>query len=155
MSNEDLLRPTLSEFRKPPSLYNSTGFFLSSFFGGPVGAGVYALATSFRLGRLTADLPAVIALVAAAFLALTELQVAGLLRDLSAFLGGSVSRNMEIFLRAFGMACFAAIYFMHRKFFRAARVTGGSTRPGWVPGIVAVLAGVAANIAFTTWIEHH
>ena len=155
MSNEDLLQPTLSEFRKPPSLYNSTGFFLSSFFGGPVGAGLYALANSYRLGRLAADLPAIIAFVAAAFLLLTELHLSGLLRELSTFLGGSLSRNMEIFLRVSGMACFAAIYFMHRVFFRAARVTGVAARAGWVPGIVAVLVGVAANIAFTAWIAHH
>jgi hypothetical protein len=155
LSNEDLLQPTLSEFRKPPSLYNSTGFFLSSFFGGPLGAGIYALANSYRLGRLASDLPAVIVIVAAAFLALTELNGSGLLQEMATFLGGSVSRNMEIFLRAFGMVCFAAIYFMHRMFFRAARVSGVAPRPGWVPGIVAVVVGVAANIAFTAWIAHH
>ena len=74
---------------------------------------------------------------------------------MAAFLGDSASRNMEIFLRAFGMACFAAIYFMHRVFFRAASVSGVTPRPGWVPGIVAVLVGVLANIAFTAWIAHH
>lgn len=152
MSNEDLLQPTLSEFRKPPSLYSSTGFFLSSFFGGPLGAGLYALANSFRLGRLAADLPVIIAIVMAAFLALAGLQSVGLLGELAAFLGGSVTRNMEIFLRAFGMACFAAIYFMHRVFFRAARVSGVTPRPGWLPGVVAVLVGVVANFAFTAWI---
>ena len=155
MSNEDLLRPTLSDFRTPPSLYNSTGFFLSAFFGGPVGTAVYAIANSYRLGRVSRDLPVIIAITAAAFLLLIELQRIGTLDSLSAVLDGPLSRNMEIFLRALGIACFGAVYFMHRGFFRAARVSGVRPRPGWLPGIAAVVAGMATNIAFTAWIQHH
>jgi len=155
LSNEDLLRPTLSDFRTPPSLYNSTGFFLSAFFGGPVGAAVYAAANSFRLGRSSRDLPVIVAITAAAFLLLVELHRTGTLADLSAYLGGPLSRNMEIFLRAFGIACFGAIHFMHRGFFRAARVSGVRPRSGWLPGIAAIIAGIATNIAFTAWIQHH
>jgi len=34
-------------------------------------------------------------------------------------------------------------------------VSGVTPRPGWIPGIVAVLAGIGANIAFTSWILQH
>jgi len=155
LSNEDLLRPTLSDYRKPPALYDSTKFFLSAFFGGPVGAGVYAAANSFRLGRLARDLPVIIAITAAAFLVLVEFDNLGVLARLNDYLGGSNARNVQIYLRAMGIVCFAATYLLHRGYFRAARVSGLVPLKGWVPGIAAVLAGFAANIAFVGWIEHH
>jgi hypothetical protein len=155
LSNEDLLRPTLSDYRKPPSLYNSTGFFLSAFFGGPLGAGLYALANSFRLERLPRDAPVITCIVAAAYLGMIQLHDLGALDQLTDYLGGSRSGSLGIMLRGFGIACFGAIYFLHRGFFRAARVSGMKARQGWLPGIVAVLAGMAANIAFVTWIQHH
>lgn len=155
MSNEDLLRPTLSGYRKPPALYNSTGFFLSAFFGGPLGAGLYATANSWRLGRLVRDLPVIVGITAAAFLVLFGLDRLGVLAQLNGYLGGSKSRNLEIYLRALGIACFGAIYLMHRGFFRAARVSGLKPLAGWIPGIAAVLAGYLANVAFATWIQHH
>jgi hypothetical protein len=155
LSNDDLLRPTLSGYRKPPALYNSTGFFLSAFFGGPAGAGLYAACNTFRLGRLSRDLPIIIAIIAGAFLLLIELQRMGVLSQLDQYLGGSKARNLEIYLRALGIACFGAIYLLHRGFFRAAQVSGLKPLPGWVPGIAAVLAGYLANVAFAAWIEHH
>lgn len=155
MDREDLLRPTLSDYRKPPALYGSTGFILSAFFGGPVGAGVYAGANAWRLGRLSRDLPLIVALVAAAFLALLELQRAGALEQVAHWLGGSRAGNLRIIVRASGLAVFGAIYFMHRSFYRAARVAGTAPLPGWAPGLVALAAGIAANIAFTNWILEH
>lgn len=155
LSNDDLLRPTLSDYRKPPSLYNSTGFFLSAFFGGPVGAGVYAAANTFRLGRLSRDLPIIIAIMAAAFLVLIELDRMGVLVQIGSYLGGSRARNLEIYVRAMGIASFGAIYLLHRGYFRAARVSGVTPLPGWVPGIAAVLVGYFSNIAFIGWIQHH
>ena len=155
MSNDDLLRPTLSDYRKPPALYQSTGFFLSGFFGGPVGAGVYAGANAWRLGRLSRDLPVILCIVAAAFLVMLEMHRAGALATLTGWLGGSLSRNLDIFVRALGMATFGAIYLLHRGFYRAARVSGMKPLPGWVPGILAVLLGIAANVAFKAWILGH
>ena len=155
MSREDLLRPTLSEYRKPPALYHSTGFFLSAFFGGPVGAGLYASANSFRLARLSRDLPVIVAITAGAFLVLLELDRMRWLARLDSLIGGSEARNLEIYVRAMGIACFGALYLMHRAVFRAARVSGVKPLPGWVPGIVAVLAGYLANVAFVSWIQHH
>ena len=155
MGNDDLLRPTLSDYRKPPALYHSTGFFISAFFGGPLGAGVYAGANAWRLGRLSRDLPVIVGIVAAAFLALLELHRAGALAVLADWLGGSLGRNLGIFLRATGIATFGAIYFMHRGFYRAARVSGMKPLPGWVPGILAMILGLAANEAFDAWILGH
>jgi len=149
------LRPTLSDYRKPPSLYNSTGFFLSAFFGGPLGAGVYATANSWRLGRLQRDLPVVVAMVAAAFLVLIESYRLGWIRELGDFLDMSPMRALGMASRALGLATFGAFYLLHRVYFRAARVSGVTPIAGWKPGIAAVLAGWAANIAMAAWIEHH
>jgi hypothetical protein len=154
LSNEDLLRPTLSGYRQPPAVYNSTGFFLSAFFGGPLGAAVYGSANAWRLGRLARDLPVIVAIAAAAFLGILELDRVGALDRLLDALGGR-NRQLGIVLRAFGIACFGAIYFLHRAYFRSARVSGVTPRPGWIPGIAAVLAGVAANVAFGRWILQH
>lgn len=156
MSNEDLLRPTLSDYERVPELYNSTGFFMSSFFGGPLGAAIYGGANSHRLGRLAKDLPMLMAVVAAAFLLPYMLHEAGWLQRLAESIGGRVARNYEIMMRALGLATYGAIYLMHRRFFRSARVSGAREIPGWVPGLAAVVAGYAANAAFVSWIlEHH
>jgi hypothetical protein len=154
LDNEDLLKPTLSGYRQPPAIYNSTGFFLAAFFGGPVGAAVYGSANAWRLGRLARDLPVIVVIAAAAFLGMLELDRLGALDRLMSALGGR-NRQFGVVLRGFGIACFGAIYFLHRGYFRAARVSGVAPRPGWGPGIAAVLAGMAANVAFASWILQH
>ncbi|MND03926.1 hypothetical protein D3C83_239760 [compost metagenome] len=59
-------------------------------------------------------------------------------------------------MRALGLAAFGAIYLMHRRFFRSARVSGAREISGWVPGIAAIAAGYVANGAFVSWIlKHH
>ena len=156
MSNEDLLRPTLSNHERTPSLYNSTGFFVSSFFGGPLGAAIYGGANSKRLGRLAADLPLLFGVTAVAFTLPYVLYEAGWLQALAATIGGSTTRNYGLIMRALGLATYGAIYVMHRRFFRAARVSGAGEIPGWVPGTVALVAGVAANAAYVSWLlKHH
>lgn len=154
MDNEDLLKPTLSGYRQPPALYGSTGFFLSAFIGGPVGAAVYGSVNAWRLGRLAKDLPVIVAIAAAAYLAMLELDRQGVLAQIMAALGGR-GRNFGIILRGLGLACAGAIYFLHREFYRAATVTGVAPKPGWVPGIAASLAGIVANMAFVGWILRH
>jgi hypothetical protein len=156
LSSDDLLRPTLSDYRKPPALYHSTGFFVSAFFGGPMGAGVYAGANAWRLGRLSRDLPVILGIVAAAYLAMLELHRAYALDALADWLGGTLNRNLDLIVRAFGLATFGAIYFLHRRFYRAARVSGLKPLPGWVPGGLAVALGLATNFAFASWfLAHH
>lgn len=156
LDKEGLLQPTLSGYRRAPALYNSTGLALSAFFGGPLGGGIYAAANTFRLGRLSQDLPVLVVLVAAAFLLPFELHKAGLLQQLAGFLGTSTSRGYEVILRALGLACFGAIYFLHRRFFRAAKVASVVPLAGWVPGIAAVALGLVANSVFVSFLlKHH
>lgn len=156
LSNEDLLRPTLSDYQRAPELYNSTGFFLSAFFGGPLGAAIYGGANSHRLNRLRTDLPLLVAVVAAGFLLPLVLHDAGWLQALAASIGGSVERNYGLIMRAFGLVSYGAIYLMHRQFFRSARVSGAKGIPGWVPGIAAIVSGFVANATFVSWLlKHH
>lgn len=154
--DNDLLRPTLSGYRQAPALYSSTGFFVSSFFGGPVGAAIFGACNSWRLGRLRSDLPLLVAVAAAAFLAVLLMRDAGWVDAVAAFLGAPQRRACELLLRGFAIACFGAIYFMHRAFFRAARVSGMKSPSSWGPGIAALVLGILANMAFIRWIlQHH
>jgi len=156
LSNDELLRPTLSDYERAPGLYNSTGFFLSSFFGGPLGAAIYGGANSHRLGRLSKDLPLLFGMTAVAFMLPYVLHEAGWLRGLAESFGGSETRNYGLVMRALGLATCGAIYVMHRRFFRSAKVSGAREVSGWVPGIAAVVAGIAANATFVTWLlKHH
>jgi hypothetical protein len=156
LDNDDLLRPTLSDYRQAPALYSSTGFFLSSFFGGPVGAAVYGLCNSYRLNRLATDLPVIIALAAAAFFLALVFLNGGQMAGIADLLGAPPRRTVEVVLRAFALACFGAIYLMHRRFFRTARVTGNKSLPSWIPGIAAVVLGYFANQAFIDqFVPHH
>ena len=155
MADEDLLRPTLSGGEEPRAVYNSTGFFLSAFFGGPVGAGIYGLANSQTLGRLRQDLPLIVAIVAACFLLLVYAAARGGLEGLRGWLDLNLTDTLKILLRVLGLACFGAIYFMHRPYYRSAQVAGVDSRPGWVPGIAALLLGILANGSLASWIQGH
>lgn len=156
MSNEDLLRPTLSETQSAPKLYNSTGFFLSAFFGGPAGAAIYGAANSHRLNRLAKDVPALLLIVAATYLLPYVLYQQGWLQQIVALAGGRETRNYGLILRALGLLSFGAIYLLHRPFFRAANVAGSADLPGWVPGIAAILLGFFINGTFVHWLlKHH
>jgi len=155
LDNEDLLRPTLSEFRQAPALYSSTGFFLSSFFGGPLAAGVYGTFNSYRLNRLTSDLPIHVALVAGAYFLALVFQNGGQMAAIGDLLGSRSARTIEIVLRAFGLATYFAIWFVHRRFFRTAQVTGTEPLSGWLPGVIAFGLGFLANHAFLSWIIGH
>jgi hypothetical protein len=155
LAEDDLLRPTLSGSGKTPELYNSSGFFLASFFAGPVAAGVYGLANSYRLGRLNRDLPVIVPLVAACFWLLLFASRHGGLAGLAGLLDDRPGRAIQIAIRALGLGCFATIYLLHRQHYRAAQVTGAASLPGWGPGIVAVIAGLAANAGMISLLTGH
>jgi hypothetical protein len=156
LSNDDLLRPTLSEYRRAPAIYSPTGFFLSTFFGGPVGTVVYGLCNSLRLGRLRTDLPIFLALAAAAFAVVFLFQQGGQMARIVELIGDSPGPSFEITLRVLALGCHFAIYLMHRRFFRAAQVSGLKPLPGWVPGVAALVLGNLANQGFINWIlKHH
>lgn len=153
MADEDLLRPSLSGADEAPSLYSSTGFFLVAFFAGPAAAGAYGIANSMRLRRWRQDLPLVVAVVAASFWLLLFANRHGGLLAFAELLGDRPARAMQIAVRALGLACFAAIYLMHRRHYRAARVTGVEPVSGWVPGIVAFVIGLLANVALDEFLK--
>lgn len=155
MSNDELLRPTLSEYRQAPALYNSTGFALSAFFGGPLGAILFGLFNSQRLSRLSADLPVFVALCSAAFFVVYLFDGSGVLASLGDTLGTNPGRTVQIVLRALALGCFGAIYFLQRKYYRAGQVSGTKPLSAWVPGIAAVVLGAGANVAFVRWILAH
>jgi hypothetical protein len=152
LADEDLLRPTLGGTRNVRALYSSTGFFVAAFFGGPLGAGVYGAINSQRLGRLRQDLPVSLALVASCFWLLVMANADGWLAGLADWLDDRPQRALQFALRIAGLFCFAAIYTMHRQYYRAAQVSGAPPLSGWIPGIVALVAGVLANIAFVGWL---
>lgn len=156
MSNDDLLRPTLSDYTRPPALYHTTGFALCAFFGGPVGAAVYALANITRLSRLKQDAPVVVILTALALFVPVMLVRFGQFDALAEFVGMTPQRTGQTLLRGLGLAIFGAIYLLHRRFFRSARVSGVEALPSWPVGIAAALSGWAANATLLTWIlKHH
>ena len=156
MGNDDLLRPTLSDYSRPPALYHMTGFALSSFFGGPVGAAIYALFNTAQLSRLKQDGAVIFALCAVAVLATLQLAQGGGLQALADIAGLPQRRTGELLLRGLGLACFGAIYFLHRKFFRAARISGVKPLPSWPLGLASVVCGWLANAAVLMWIlKHH
>jgi len=156
LSNQDLLRPTLSDYTRPPALYHMTGFALSSFFGGPVGAVIYALFNTARLSRLRQDGAVIFALCAAAMLVMLQAVRGGGLDALAEVAGLSQQRTGQLLLRGLGLGCFGAIYFLHRKFFRAARISGVKPLPSWPLGLAAVVCGWLANAAVLSWIlKHH
>lgn len=156
MGNDHLLRPTLSDRQSTPALYGSTGFFLSAFFGGPLGAVIYGGCNSQRLQRLQKDVPVLLLIAAAAYFLPYVLYQQGWLQQLVAMAGGRATRNYGLILRALGLLSFGAIYLMHRDFFRASKVAGSAGLPGWRPGIAAVLMGIWANAAFVQWLlKHH
>jgi hypothetical protein len=155
LDKEELLRPTLSEYRQVPALYSSTGFFLASFFGGPVGAAFYGLCNSQRLNRLWHDMPVILAAASAAFVVIFLLHSNGQTPAIAELMGAAPRRALEITLRALALAVFGAIYLLHRKFYRAARVSGMKSVSSWVPGIASLLLGIWANSAFIRWILAH
>ncbi len=133
MSNDDLLRPTLSDYTRPPALYHTTGFALCAFFGGPVGAAVYALANITRLSRLKQDAPVVVILTALALFVPMMLVRAGQFDALAEFAGMTPQRTGETLLRAPGARDF------RRYLFIASQVFPVSPRLG--RGSAAELAG--------------
>ena len=154
--DDDLLRPTLSDYSRPPAMYHTTGFALSAFFGGPVGAAIYAMFNTARLSRLKQDGVVVLALCAAAVLVALQMARSGGLDSLASVAGLTQQSTARLMLRALGLACFGAIYLLHRKFFRAARISGVKPAPSWPLGLASVALGWAANVAMMTWIlEHH
>jgi hypothetical protein len=153
LDNEDLLRPTLDGTRDTPALYSSQAFFFTAFFGGPVAAAAYGLVNSHRLGRLRQEAAVFVGIAVAALTLFYALHELGALSSLSELMGGRQRRNYEIFMRAIALLAFGAGWLMHRRFYRAAAISGTDELPGWVPGIATGVVGALASGAFLRWIH--
>ena len=141
----ELLQPSLgSEASAATSIYSTTTGYLAAFFGGPLGGAAIALTNSWRLKRLGKDWPlALVALALTGGMAWWE-QRAGGLAWLTSHFGSSGQRFA---VRVVGIAMFAVIYLIHRRYYRNMEMLGITSPSGWIPGIAAILGGIAAMTA--------
>lgn len=138
----NLLAPSLTGTGATPALYSAGTGYLSAFFGGPLAGAVIALLNARRLGRLTRDgwLAGLALAVTVAFV--WWLERAGGEALLVRALG---SNGPRLGLRIAGLAFFGLAYLTHRRYYRSAQILGMPAPAGWIPGILAVVAGVATQ----------
>jgi hypothetical protein len=141
----ELLKPSLgSEASAATSIYSTTTGYLAAFFGGPIGGAAIALTNSWRLKRLGKDWPlALVAIALTVGMAWWE-QRAGGLAWLTKQLGSSGPRFA---VRVVGLAMFAVIYLIHRRYYRNMDMMGITAPKGYAPGIAAIIAGIAVMAA--------
>lgn len=141
---DDLLQPTLGRPDSPAaSIYSARTGYVASFFGGPLAGATIALANAYRLKRLRSDWP--LGLIAiAATVGPMWWWLRGGAQWVTAHTGGSIS---GVLLRALGLGFFALVYGWHRQYYRNMTFLGLAPPSGWVIGIVAVVSGVAVEIA--------
>ncbi|HEY1283380.1 MAG TPA: hypothetical protein VGE96_02765 [Steroidobacteraceae bacterium] len=138
----ELLQPSLGrQVSAATSIYSTTTGYLAAFFGGPLGGAAIALTNSWRLRRLGRDWPlALVALALTGGMAWWE-QRAGGLAWLNSHFGNSGQRFA---VRVVGIAMFAVIYLIHRRYYRNMDMMNIKPPSGWVPGIAAIVGGIAA-----------
>jgi hypothetical protein len=147
MSQNDLLRPSLSGDQLPAtSIYSAGAGYGAAFFGGPIGAAVIAMLNARRLNRLAKDWPlALLAVLITVGMLWWQLRMGGN-AWLEGHLGSSGPRSVP---RVAGLLFFGGIYLLHYKYYRNMQLMGIESPSGWVPAIVAVLIGLAITILLT------
>ncbi len=147
MSDHDnLLRPSLSGTNVPANaIYSATTGYVVAFLGGPVAAAAIALTNSWRLRRLARDWP--VALLA---LALLHAMLWWQLRQggyewLTQHLG---STGPQALRSVVSLLFFCGIYLLHYRSYRSMRLLGLKAPSGWVPGLIAIVIGVAVTSGF-------
>lgn len=121
--------------------------YLASFFGGPVAGAIVALANASRLKRLRRDwflLPTA--------LLVEILYLLWLRRDGAGWIEG-MDLSPTVPWRLLGLLFFAAIYFLHRRYYRSMEVLGIKAASGWVVGILALVAGIAVWGLLNLWLD--
>lgn len=147
-SRDELLRPSLSDTTIAKAPYSVQTTFLTSFFGGPLGAIAITAINSVRLQRLLRDLaPLALALIAyvAFMLALagTEWGIA-----FRARLDGLVGeRSVSYLHRLLGLVLFGLGYALHRKEQRSADLMGLDRPNGWIAGLACIGGSIALLFA--------
>lgn len=141
MPKDDLLQPSLSPSDdQAVAIYSTATGFLTSYFGGPVATAIIGLLNSHQLGLLRRDWW----LGAAALSA-----VPGYFYWLD--YGGGVSWLKDLTLewippylyRLMSVGFFGIVYLVQRRHFRSMTLLGLQPKAGWLPGILAVVAGIA------------
>ena len=135
----ELLQPSLgSETSAATSIYSTTTGYLAAFFGGPIGGAIIALTNSWRLKRLGQDWPlGVVAIALAGGMVWWEQRAGGLVWLTSHFGSG----GPRFAVRVVGLAMFAAMYLIHRRYYRNMELLNIKPPSGWIIGIGAIIGG--------------
>ena len=146
---EGLLEPSLAGGSGARAIYSLRACFFVAFFGGPFAILLFAGLNSRRLGRLAADawIYAVGAIVTVVFIAFAfqGLDSGTAPAWLSAL--GEGPRATRVATRILAMALFGVVFLAHRRFYKAADLSGEDPPSPWLPGIGATLVGALLSIA--------
>ena len=143
---DDLLSPSLSGTHAPAAaIYSATTGYVTAFLGGPVAAAVIALINSWRLRRLSKDWLLAPLAVALLYVMLWWGYQQGGNKWLAAHLGSSGPGALRSVV---SLLFFCGIYLLHYKSYRSMQLLGIKSPSGWVPGIIAVLIGIAVTYVF-------
>jgi hypothetical protein len=143
VSQHDLLKPTLDS-GAPASIapHSVQTMFLVGFCGGPLAAlGIIGL-NSYRLRRLSRDLPllatlavAIVALSWWIFISSTGLPAREWINEVMGASGRTLS------FRLFGLLLVGAGYLLHRREQRNADLLGIERPKGWIGGLICFVVG--------------
>ncbi|MCW5621944.1 MAG: hypothetical protein KIS79_12635 [Burkholderiales bacterium] len=145
---EDLLRPSLSGGDSPVSApYSMQTTFLTGFFGGPFAAIAIFAINSFRLRRISRDLPVGIGMLLVVLLGMWVLHRTAPGGAALAWLEASLgSRSIRFVHQMAGLLIVGAAYLLHRREQRNSDLLGLKRPNGWVAGIACILLGTALSI---------
>ena len=144
--HDDLLRPSLSGTNVPATaIYSATTGYVAAFLGGPVAAAVIAMINAYRLRRLSKDWPLALLAVALLYTMLRWEFEQGGKEWLTQHLGSSGPQALRSVV---SLLFFCGIYLLHYKSYRSMQLLGIKSPSGWVPGIIAVLIGIAVTYVF-------
>jgi hypothetical protein len=147
---EDLLQPSLGgETSAATSIYSATTGYLAAFFGGPLGGAAIALTNSWRLKRIGKDWPLGIVAIALTGGMIWWEQRMGGLEWLRSHFGSSGQRFA---VRIVGILMFAAVYLIHRRYYRNMDMMGIKPPSGWIPGLAAIIGGAMVLSVAGEWV---
>jgi hypothetical protein len=141
--DSDLLRPSLSPGREVPNaIYSVRAVFLTSCFGGPIGAVLITLINAHRLRRLSREWPlalAALAIVVALRWSASRHALAGL----EAYLG---ARTEGLLMELASFAFFGIGYALHAPYHRSHALLDLPAPNGLTAGILCVLAATGVEM---------
>jgi hypothetical protein len=143
-TREDLLKPSLGQSDSPAnSIYSARTGYIASFFGGPLGGAIIALANAYRLKRLKVDWP-----IGVLALAVTIGPIGWWMRGGAQWAAAYGGRDAaQVGFRVVGLGFFAVVYAWHRRYYRNMTLFGIKPPTGTLIGLVAVVAGLATEAA--------